>query len=133
MGVPHSAVVAATVIASVLDPLSIYTRRLFLQGIHLDEETAATNVMQSIRVADAMGPVTVTLAADMPLDEVARAFSGDRAAVGLVLDDEGLVLGVVTNTDVNEALVAERSGASGPSAAVENSATRTGVLVSCRA
>ena len=105
------AVVAATVIASVLDPLSIYTRRLFLQGIHLDEETAATNVMQSIRVADAMGPVTVTLAADMPLDEVARAFAGDRAAVGLVLDEEGLVLGVVTNTDVNEALVAERSTA----------------------
>lgn len=105
------AVVAATVVASVLDPLSIYTRRLFLQGIHLDEETAATNVMQSIRVEDAMGPVTVTLAADLPLDEVARAFAGDRAAVGLVLDEEGLVRGVVTNTDVNEALVAERTTA----------------------
>lgn len=102
------AVVAATGIATVIDPLSIYTRRLFLQGIHLDEESSVTNVMQSIRVADAMGPVTVTLPTDMPLEEVARVFAGDRAAVGLVVDPEGLVRGVVTNTDVNEAIVAGR-------------------------
>ncbi len=104
------AVVVATLVATQIDPLSIYTRRLFMQGIHLDEESAGANVMQTIRVADTMGPVGITLPVDMPLDEVARVFAGDRAAVGLVIDRDGLVCGVVTNTDVNEAIVAGRDG-----------------------
>lgn len=99
-----TAVVAATAVATFLDPLSIYTRRLYLQGIHIDEETEGANVMQALRVADAMGPVTITLASDTPLDEVAGAFRTDRDAVALVLDADGLVLGIVTNTDLNEAL-----------------------------
>ncbi len=104
-----TAVVASTVLANFLDPLSIYTRRLYMQGIHLDEESSATNVMASLRVADAMGPVTVTLTPDASLDEIIRSFSGDRDAVALVLDEDGRVRGVVTNTDVNEALVAGRT------------------------
>ena len=99
-------VVVSTAVATVVDQLSIYTRRLHALGIHIEEDTG-TNVMQSIRVRDAMAPITITLAPDTPLDEIARSFAGDRDAVALVLDPSGRVVGIVTNTDVNEALIAD--------------------------
>ena len=97
-------VVVATAVATVVDRLSIYTHRLNALGIHIDEEAEGQNVMQTIRVRDAMGPITITLTPDTPLDEVARSFADDRDAVALVLDPAGRVTGIVTNTDVNEAL-----------------------------
>jgi CBS domain-containing protein len=100
-----TAVVAATALANFIDPLSIYTRRLFMQGIHLAEESGAPNIMQSLRVRDAMGPITVTLTADTPLDEITRLLADDRDAIALLLDEDGQVRGIVTNTDVNEALI----------------------------
>ena len=99
------AVVVATAVATVIDRLSIYTHRLDALGIHIDEDGGGSNVMQAIRVRDAMGPITVTLAPDTPLREVARSFSDDRDAVALVLNPAGQVVGIVTNTDVNEALL----------------------------
>jgi len=100
-----TATVAATVVASSIDRLNIYTRRLHMLGIHLREDSDAPNMMQALRVADAMGPITLTFAPDTPLNDIARAFAGDRQAVALVLDEGGLVLGILTNTDVNEALI----------------------------
>lgn len=100
-----TATVAATAVAAVIDQLNIYTRRLHMLGIHLREESDAPNVMQALRVRDAMGPITLTLAADTPLDDVTRAFVDDRDAVALVLDEAGQVIGILTNTDVNDALV----------------------------
>lgn len=105
------AVVTSTALANFIDPLSIYTRRLFMQGIHLDEESAASNVMQTLRVRDAMGPVSVTLTADTPLDEITVALSDNRDAIALVLDEDGRFRGIVTNTDVNEALIDGRTSA----------------------
>jgi len=88
-----------------IDRLNIYTRRLHMLGIHLRDDSDAPNVMQALRVADAMGPITLTFAPDTSLDDIARTFAGDREAVALVLNEAGEVLGVLTNTDVNEALV----------------------------
>jgi chloride channel protein, CIC family len=99
-----TAVVAATAVASLIDRLNIYTRRLHMIGIHIDEEPETENPMQSLRVRDAMGPVTVSLAPGTPLDEVAVAFAGERGVVAPVLDESGHAIGVVTDRDVNEAL-----------------------------
>lgn len=104
------ATVAATVTASMVDRLNIYTRRLHMLGIHLREDSDGPNVMQALRVADAMGPITLTFPPDTPLDDIARGFADDRLAVALVLDEDGQVLGVITNTDVNEALIDGREG-----------------------
>ena len=52
-----TAVVTATLVSQLLDNDTIYTYRLSRRGVVIEEDQQPVNVMQSLRVADAMGPV----------------------------------------------------------------------------
>ena len=99
-----AAVAASTVVSQLLSSGSIYTIKLQRRGIHIDEEREPDNVMQSLRVSDAMSPVRVSVSEETPVSEIARALGGDPETSALVLSDAGELLGVVTNVDLNEAI-----------------------------
>jgi CIC family chloride channel protein len=99
-----TAVVAATVVSQLLVPWSIYTFKLERSGVHVEEELAPVSLMQTIRVADAMSPVTLCVAPETPAAEIIRQSSSDPESVTLMLDERGAVTGIITNTDLNRAL-----------------------------
>ena len=99
-----TAAVIATAVSQLLSEYNIYTQRVARQGVVIDEEPLPVNVIQSLRVADAMRPAIVSVTMDAPVDEVARALSGDPEAVALVLGEEGALHGIIADTDVNVAI-----------------------------
>ncbi|MDA0364969.1 MAG: chloride channel protein [Chloroflexi bacterium] len=99
-----TAVVTATVVSQLLSSGTVYTIKLRRRGVHIEEEAPTANLMQTLRVSDAMRPSLLTVARDMPVAEVARAMSDDREELALVVDEDDRLLGVISNTDVNEAL-----------------------------
>ena len=115
-----TAVVAATVISQRLVPWSIYTFKLERSGVHVEEEQAPVSLMQTIRVADAMSPVRLCVPADMPADEIIRQGHSDPESVTLMLDERGLVAGIITNTDLNRALADGRPDATAGEMATRN-------------
>lgn len=119
-----TAVVAATVVSQRLVPWSIYTFKLERSGVHVEEEQAPVSLMQTIRVADAMSPVTLCVAADTPADEIIRQSRSDPESVTLMLDGRGAVAGIITNTDLNRALADGR-----PDEQARNVATRSVMTV----
>ena len=52
-----TAVAASTVVSQLLSPGTIYTIKLQRRGVHIDEEQEPLNIMQQLRVADAMAPM----------------------------------------------------------------------------
>ena len=99
-----TAVVTATVVSQLLSRDTIYTYRLSRRGVLIEEEQVPVNVMQTLRVADAMTPVAVRLAASAPVEEIAMQLSEDRESIALVVSEEGELEGVITDTDVTRAL-----------------------------
>jgi len=99
-----TAVVAASFVSQQLSRDTIYTYRLSRRGVLIDEEQLPVNVMQSLRVSDAMGPVGLRVTREAPISEVARQLSGDRESIALVVGEDGELRGVITDTDVTEAL-----------------------------
>lgn len=99
-----TAVVAATFVSQILSKDTIFTYRLSRRGVMIDEDQLPVDVMQSLQVSDAMNPVAVRVGADAPIREIARQLSDDRESIALVVDDEGELIGVITDTDVTEAL-----------------------------
>ena len=76
--------------------------------------------MQTIRVADAMSPVRLSVTADARADEIMRQGQADPESVTLLLDERGLVAGIITNTDLNSALADGRPDATAGSMATRN-------------
>jgi CIC family chloride channel protein len=100
-----TAVATATVVSQLFSRETIFTFKLARRGVEVEEDQPSANVMQSIRVSDAMNPALLNVEADAPITEVARLLSGDSEAVVLVVNDEGETIGIITDTDVNEAIV----------------------------
>lgn len=99
-------VATATVTAQLLSRGSVYTIGLARRGVHIDEEQEPANVMQALRVEDAMSPALVSVPPDATLPDVIAALEGQSEAAALILDEEGVILGVITNADLNEAIIA---------------------------
>lgn len=99
-----TAVVTSTLVSQLLSSDTIYSYRLSRRGVVIEEEQAPDNVMQSLRVSDAMSPVGIRVEHEVPVTEVAMGLAGDRETIALVVDEEGELGGVITDTDVTRAL-----------------------------
>ncbi len=105
-----TASVLATFVSQMLSEYNIFTLRLAREGVLIEEEQLPVNVMQSLRVSDAMRPAMLTVAPDAPVDDIARSISGDRDAVALVVTEDGRLYGIITDTDVNAAIAEGATG-----------------------
>ena len=99
-----TAVVTATLVSQLLSSDTIYTYRLSRRGVVIEEEQLPVNVMQSLRVSDAMSPVGVRVTPDAPIGDIAMELAGDHDTIALVVGDAGELGGVITDTDVTQAL-----------------------------
>ena len=99
-----TAVVAATFVSQLLSKDTIYTYRLSRRGVVIDDNQLPVDVMQSLNVSDAMNPVSVRVSSETPIGEIARQLADDRESIALVINDEGELTGVITDTDVTQAL-----------------------------
>jgi len=106
-----TAVAASTVVSQLLSAGTIYTIKLQRRGVHIAEEQEPLNVMQLLRVADAMTPVMLTFPPDASVQQIAMAFEADPDPVALVVNEDGALDGIVTGFDVNEALAEGRETA----------------------
>jgi CIC family chloride channel protein len=97
------AIALAAGVSNLLSRDTIYTLKLRRRGIDVMRGRGA-NLMQLLRVADAMEPVPTSLAQDAPLDEVINRLI-DSPTDGLpVVDENGEYRGAVTTQQIEEAL-----------------------------
>ena len=96
-----TSVTVATVASQLMSSGTIYSIKLARRGIHLEEDPEPVNLLRALRVSDAMSPVSATIALDARLPEMVRAMHGDQEAATLVLADDGTIVGIVTNYDLN--------------------------------
>ena len=97
------AIVAAAGLSSVLSKDTIYTLKLRRRGIDIMRGRGA-NLMQVLRVRDAMQPVPEPLAADASLNEIVNRFAQRDVAAVPVVDADGSYRGVVTAGEVEGAM-----------------------------
>ena len=93
------AVVIATAISRRLSDDSIYTLKLRRRGIDI-ERPPASAALRGLRIADAMTPPPEPLLASTPADEAAAALLRERRNALPVVDDEGILVGVLTVRDL---------------------------------
>ncbi|HVC86074.1 MAG TPA: chloride channel protein [Gaiellaceae bacterium] len=97
------AIVVAAGISNLLSRDTIYTLKLRRRGIDILRGRGA-NLMQLLRVADAMQPLPAALPADTSLNEVIDRLS-DAPTDGLpVTDAEGVYRGTISSQQVEEAM-----------------------------
>jgi len=97
------AIALAAGVSNLLSGDTIYTLKLRRRGIDIMRGRGA-NLMQLIRVSDAMQPLPVPLAGDTPLNEVIAQL-GDTATDGLpVVDADGAYRGTITSQQVEQAM-----------------------------
>ena len=99
-----TAVATATFAAQLLVRGSIYTIGLERRGVTIEAEPGPVSVMESLAVADAMSPVPVTISADTEASDVMRALRGDPDGSAIVMDDDGGLVGIITNIDLNDVI-----------------------------
>jgi len=75
--------------------------------------------MAQINIADAMGKLPGPLAPEQPLHDVLDRFTNERADALPVIDADGVLLGVITATDIEQAITNPRDGLSARSLARE--------------
>ena len=97
------AVVLATTISKLLTGDSIYTLKLRRRGIDITRKRDA-GVMASIRVREAMHPVSSILSEDTDLDEIVSRLSSNGGTGLPVVDRAGALVGSVTQRDADRAL-----------------------------
>jgi chloride channel protein, CIC family len=103
------ATVVSTILASRLEPESVYTLRLKERGIDL-RARKDVNLMRAILVEEAMTPVSdlLTVKPSTPVTELARMFQETSHHGFAVLDDNGELYGIVALSDLERALEAGR-------------------------
>lgn len=103
------ATVLSVAVASLLEPESIYTKRLVNEGIDL-RAFREFNVMRSITVEEAMTPLSAltTVVATAPLRELEQLFETTRLRGLPVLDALGALHGIVTFADLRRGRQLER-------------------------
>ena len=97
------AIVAAAGLSSLLSKDTIYTLKLRRRGIDIMRGRGA-NLMQVLRVRDAMQPVPDPLAVDAPLNEIVDRFAQRDVEAVPVVDADGSYRGVVTAAEVEAAM-----------------------------
>ena len=97
-------VVIATLIAQkLLDGESIYTLKLSRRGVHL-QRGKDVDVLQGVLVSEVMTRQINTTSKDMPLKELSTIFNRSRSHGMAILDDEGKLWGMVTISDLEQAI-----------------------------
>jgi CIC family chloride channel protein len=97
------AIALAAGVSSLLSRDTIYTLKLRRRGIDVVRGRGA-NIMQLLKVADAMEPVPTTLSQDAPLDEVISLLTESPTDGLPVVDENGEYRGAVTSQQIEEAL-----------------------------
>ncbi len=96
-------VVVSMFISELLEPESVYTLGLSRKGIRL-LHGRDVDVMQSLTVRDVMHAPPATVPADMPLKDVSALFNRSRSHGLPVLDAQSHLIGVISVTDVENAV-----------------------------
>ena len=102
------AIIVATTLANHLTRDTIYTLKLRRRGIDIDAPQAT--LMAQINIADAMGKLPRPLTPEQPLHDVLDRFTNERADALPVIDANGMLLGVITATDVEQAITNPSDG-----------------------
>lgn len=98
------AVVLAQLIASRIDPDSIYSIKLRRRGA-LNSARDEVGTLDILLVADAMSEDVPSLRPDMALDDLADRARQDRSRSWVVLDEDAHLRGIVAVTDLERAIV----------------------------
>jgi CBS domain-containing protein len=107
-------VIAAGIARFLLPNASIMTEKLVRRGLRIHHEYEA-DIMQQMRVAETMDKNAPTIAASMTVGELAARIAKrdpeiSRHQALLVVDDKGLLKGIITRGDVFRALDREPDG-----------------------
>jgi CIC family chloride channel protein len=97
------AIVAAAGLSSLLSKDTIYTLKLRRRGIDI-LRSRGVNLMQALRVRDAMQPSPRPLSSDTGLQEIVGRFAHRDVAALPVIDAQGKYCGIVTASEVERAL-----------------------------
>jgi CIC family chloride channel protein len=95
-------VVSTLVSRFLLKGESIYTLKLSRRGVRL-RHGRVTDVLEGVRAADAMTREISTVTPSTPLEEVSSLFRQTNRHAFPVLDDQGLLCGIVSLTDLKRA------------------------------
>jgi CIC family chloride channel protein len=87
--------VLSTFVSQWLNQDSVYTYSLSRMGIRIGEQGTAVDLLQSLRVLDAMSTEYVTVTARTTLRELSRLFAAQHQAAFPVVDEKGNALGAV--------------------------------------
>ena len=104
------ATVISTLIAQWLEPESVYTLKLVRRGLDVKAKRSE-NLMSTILVEDAMTPIgeMATVSPNIPLPQLAELFQETSHHGLLVLDDARKLYGIVTISDLERALRADKT------------------------
>ena len=104
------ATIVSTIIAQSIEPESIYTLKLKLRGIDLRAKREE-NLLRTISVKEAMTPFEeiTTVAPYMSLIDLAQLFQETGHHGFLVLDDNSEMYGMVTLSDLENAIAAQKT------------------------
>jgi CIC family chloride channel protein len=111
------AIIVATTLANHLTNDTIYTLKLRRRGIDID--APQPTLMAQISIADAMGKLPRPLAPEQPLHDVLDRFTNERTNALPVIDAHGVLIGVITATDIEQAITNSSDGLSARSLAHE--------------
>jgi CIC family chloride channel protein len=98
-----TAVVISTVISRALRHETIYTLKLLRRGVDIGQEEMV-DVMRSVTVKEAMTRDFPTVPGAMKADEIVKLFRKTGHHGFPVVDEEGILTGVVIQTEVNRQL-----------------------------
>jgi len=98
-----TAVVISTVISRALRHETIYTLKLLRRGVDVEQEEMA-DVMRSVTVKEAMTRDFPTVPAVMKVDDIVKLFQKTGHHGFPVVDEKGLLAGVVTQTELERQL-----------------------------
>jgi CIC family chloride channel protein len=98
-----AAVSISTALSSVLSQGTIYTTKLLRRGIDI-EHVQISETMHTITVGEAMTRHFTTIPASMPLKDLMALFRKTGRHGFPVVDEQGLLTGVVTQTDFERSL-----------------------------
>jgi len=93
------AVVIATLVSRAISRESIYTLKLLRRGVDLEQEELG-DVLRMTTVREAMTRNFPTVPASLPMNQLIRLFERSGHHGFPVLDDEGQLLGIVTETEI---------------------------------
>ncbi len=98
-----TAVVISTVISRALKRETIYTLKLLRRGVDI-EQAEVGDIMRTVMVKEAMTNNFPTVPATMKLGELIKLFQKSSYHGFPVLDEKGLLIGMVTQTDLERHL-----------------------------